>query len=99
MKMTIMTAMVMISTLLLLQGSCIAGLTHIGAALLVLVGIVLVLLAYWVVRREEDGVKEEETGEEDKDKVEEEGGRDNLAFKDSEEKIKTETGGGWIVTT
>ena len=93
-----MTAMVMISTLLLLQGSCIAGLTHIGAALLVLVGIVLVLLAYWVVRREEDGVKEEETGEEDKDKVEEEGGRDNLAFKDSE-KIKTETGGGWIVTT
>ena len=31
------------------QGSCLAGLTHLGAAFLVLLGLALVLLAYKVV--------------------------------------------------
>ena len=75
------------------QGSCLAGLTHLGAALLVLLGFVLVLLAYRLVRRE-GGVEVEEaetrrTEDISKDDVEEGGGEDNLGYKtepDSEDK-------------
>ena len=83
--------MVMAKTL---QGSCLAGLTHLGAALLVLLGFVLVLLAYWLVRRE-GGVEVEEVETRrtedinNKDNVEEEGGEDNLGYKtgpDAEDK-------------
>ena len=76
------------------QGSCLAGLTHLGAALLVLLGFVLVLLAYRLVRREGgvDDLKVEEpetrrTEDINKDGVEE--GEDNLGYKtepDSEDK-------------
>ena len=76
------------------QGSCLAGLTHLGAALLVLLGFLLVLLAYRLVVRRDGGgeVEEAETrrGEDiNKDKVEEERGEDNLGYKagpDSEDK-------------
>ena len=76
------------------QGSCLAGLTHLGAALLVLLGFLLVLLAFWLLVRRADGVKVEEAETRrrediDKDKVEEELGEDNLGYKagpDSEDK-------------
>ena len=76
------------------QGSCLAGLTHLGAALLVLLGFVLVLLAYRLVRRE-GGVELEEVETRrtedinNKDNVEEKGGEDNLGYKagpDAEDK-------------
>ena len=76
------------------QGSCLAGLTHLGAALLVLLGFLLVLLAFWLLVRREGGVKAKEAETRrrediDKDKVEEELGEDNLGYKagpDSEDK-------------
>ena len=77
------------------QGSCLAGLTHIGAALLVLLGFLLVLLAYRLLVRRERGVEAEEGEARRKDDInedkveEEEGGEDNLGYKaepDSEEK-------------
>ena len=74
------------------QGSCLAGLTHLGAALLVLLGFVLVLLAYMLVRREggmEVEVEEAETRRTDDISKEEGGGKDNLGYKtepDSEDK-------------
>merc|ERR1712037_859743 len=72
---------------------CLAGLTHLGAALLVLLGFVLVLLAYMLVRRE-GGVEVEEaetrrTDDITKEDVEEGGGKDNIGYKtepDSEDK-------------
>merc|ERR1712192_141465 len=74
------------------QGSCLAGLTHLGAALLVLLGFLLVLLAYRLLVRRERAEEGEARRKEDinEDKVEEEeGGEDNLGYKaepDSEEK-------------
>ena len=72
------------------QGSCLAGLTHLGAALLVLLGFVLVLLAYRLVRREGGvEVEEAETRRTDDISKEEGGGKDNLGYKtepDSEDK-------------
>jgi len=75
------------------QGSCLAGLTHLGAAFLVLLGFALVLLAYKVVKRnvatievEEGTTTRENLGEnvvdvEDNGHVIVQGGEDNLAFK------------------
>ena len=72
------------------QGSCLAGLTHLGAALLVLLGFVLVLLAYMLVRREGGvEVEEAETRRTEDISKEEGGGKDNLGYKtepDSEDK-------------
>ena len=72
------------------QGSCLAGLTHLGAALLVLLGFVLVLLAYRLVRREGGvEVEEAETRRTEDISKEEGGGKDNLGYKtepDSEDK-------------
>ena len=75
------------------QGSCLAGLTHLGAALLVLLGFVLVLLAYRLVRRDGrvkvDEAEAKRTEDINKDDVEKGGGEDNLGYKtepDSEDK-------------
>ena len=76
------------------QGSCLAGLTHLGAALLVLLGFLLVLLAYRLLVRRDSGGEVEENktrrGEDiNKDRMEEKRGEDNLGYKagpDSEDK-------------
>merc|ERR1719228_2127999 len=72
------------------QGSCLAGLTHLGAALLVLLGSLLVLLAFWLlVRREGGRVKVEEAETRRREDIDKDKGEDNLGYKagpDSEDK-------------